>query len=77
MMDSSTRGIFSAVGLTAGGSHGGDHANVSARARVLVADGKTEAEEAMVLGTLQELFGLSVTSVQQHLDRERSRRATR
>jgi hypothetical protein len=40
--------------------------------RVMLADGKTEAAEAMVLGTLQELFALSPATVQRHLDEERA-----
>jgi len=42
--------------------------------RLMLADGKTEGAEAMVLGTLQELFGLSPQAVQQHLDDERAKK---
>ena len=42
--------------------------------RLMLADGKTEGAEAMVLGTLQELFGLSPQAVQRHLDDERAKK---
>jgi hypothetical protein len=44
-------------------------------ARVMFADGKTEGEEAMALGTLQEAFGLSHDVVLAALEAERKRRA--
>lgn len=43
-------------------------------ARIILADGKTEGEEAMVLGTLQELFGLSIADVRAALEAERERK---
>ena len=44
-------------------------------ARVMIADGKTEGDEAMVLGTLQERFGLSHGEVVATIDEERKRQA--
>ena len=44
-------------------------------ARVIIADGKTEGDEAMVLGSLQELFSLSLAEVKEALDEERARKA--
>jgi tellurite resistance protein len=44
-------------------------------ARVMIADGKTEGDEAMVLGTLQERFGLSHATVVAILEDERKRRS--
>jgi len=42
--------------------------------RLMLADGKTEGPEAMVLGTLQELFALSPEAVQRHIDDERAKK---
>lgn len=44
--------------------------------RAMVADGRTDGDEALVLGSLQELFGLSHEEVVATLDDERKRRAT-
>jgi hypothetical protein len=44
-------------------------------ARVMIADGKTEGEEAMVLGCLQEEFALPNSEVVAILDEERKRKA--
>jgi hypothetical protein len=43
-------------------------------ARVMIADGQTAGEEAMVLGTLQELFALSPDDVRAILGEERARK---
>ena len=43
----------------------------------MIADGKTEGDEAMVLGTLQELFAISPTAVRSCLDEERARKAVK
>ncbi len=43
-------------------------------ARIIIADGKTEGEEAMVLGTLQELFALSIADVRAAFEAERKRK---
>jgi hypothetical protein len=44
-------------------------------ARVMIADGKTEGDEAMVLGTLQERFGMPHAAVVAILDEEHKRRS--
>jgi len=43
-------------------------------ARIMMADGKTDGDEAMVLGTLQERFGLSHAEVVAILDAEKKPR---
>ena len=55
-----------------------EHRKLSFRlcTRAMVADGKTDGDEALVLGSLQELFGLSHEEVVATLDEERKRRAT-
>ena len=45
-------------------------------ARLMMADGKTDGDEAMVLGTLQERFGLSHAEVVAILDAEKKPKTT-
>lgn len=42
-------------------------------ARAMIADGRTEGDEAMVLGTLQEHFGLQHAEVVAMIDEEKKR----
>jgi hypothetical protein len=46
-------------------------------ARVMIADGKTDGDEAMVLGTMQELFNLPHAEVRSCIEQESARKAAR
>jgi hypothetical protein len=46
-------------------------------ARVMIADGKTDGDEAMVLGTMQELFGLPHAEVRACIEQETARKGAR